>query len=143
MKNLMKALALFLLVVSAVPAAAQSLTGVVTGTIKDEQGGALPGVAVTLTGKTGSKTTTTEQNGTYRFVGLEPGTYSVQTQMQGFTPRRQDNVVVSVGKDSLVDITLLRSWSGRFPSPRCPNYRWTTAMHRGLEGCHPRLRTCW
>jgi len=106
MKNLMKALALFLLVVSAVPAAAQSLTGVVTGTIKDEQGGALPGVAVTLTGKTGSKTTTTEQNGTYRFVGLEPGTYSVQTQMQGFTPRRQDNVVVSVGKDSLVDITL-------------------------------------
>jgi hypothetical protein len=107
MKNLMKASAVLLLLAAfVVPAAAQSLTGVVTGTVKDEQGGALPGVAVTLTGKTGNKTTTTEQNGTYRFVALDPGTYSVQTQMQGFAPRRQDNIVVSVGKDSLVDITL-------------------------------------
>jgi hypothetical protein len=107
MKTLMKALALLLLLVAiAVPAAAQSLTGVITGTIKDEQGGALPGVSVTLTGKTGTKTTTTENNGTYRFVALDPGTYSVQTQMTGFTPRRQDNVVVNVGKDALVDITL-------------------------------------
>ena len=39
MKNAMKALALLLLVVIAVPAAAQSLTGVITGTVKDEQGG--------------------------------------------------------------------------------------------------------
>jgi hypothetical protein len=106
MKNLMKALALLLLVVIAVPAAAQSLTGVITGTVKDEQGGALPGVSVTLMGKTGSKTTTTEQNGTYRFVALEPGTYSVQTAMTGFTPRRQDNIVVNVGKDALVDVVL-------------------------------------
>ena len=58
MKNLIKASALLLLLAAFVaPAAAQSLTGVVTGTVKDEQGGALPGVAVTLTGKTGSKTT--------------------------------------------------------------------------------------
>ena len=107
MKNLMKAsVVLLLLAAFVLPVAAQSLTGVITGTVKDEQGGALPGVAVTLTGKTGSKTTTTENNGTYRFVGLDPGTYSVQTQMQGFAPRRQDNIVVSVGKDSLVDITL-------------------------------------
>src|SRR6266850_8027588 len=106
MKNLTKALALLLLVVIAVPAAAQSLTGVVTGTVKDEQGGALPGVTVTLTGKTGTKTATTENSGSYRFVALDPGTYSVQTQMTGFAPRRQDNVVVNVGKDSLVDITL-------------------------------------
>jgi len=51
--------------VIAVPAAAQSLTGVITGTVKDEQGGALPGVNVTLTGKTGSKTATTDTSGNY------------------------------------------------------------------------------
>src|SRR5258707_7114379 len=106
MKNLTKALALLLLVVIAVPAAAQSLTGVIAGTVKDEQGGALPGVTVTLTGKTGTKTATTETNGSYRFVALDPGTYSVQTQMTGFAPKRQDNIVVNVGKDAVVDIAL-------------------------------------
>jgi hypothetical protein len=106
MKTLMKALALLLLVAIAVPAAAQSLTGTVTGTVKDEQGGTLPGVAVTLTGKTGTKTTTTETNGTYRFVALDPGSYSVQTQLAGFSPRRQDNIVVTVGKEAVVDFGL-------------------------------------
>jgi hypothetical protein len=106
MKTLMKALALLLLVAIAVPAAAQSLTGTVTGTVKDEQGGTLPGVAVTLTGKTGTKTTTTENNGTYRFVALDPGAYSVQTQLTGFSPRRQDNIIVSVGKEAVVDFAL-------------------------------------
>ena len=106
MKTLMKALALLLLVAIAVPAAAQSLTGTVTGTVKDEQGGTLPGVAVTLTGKTGTKTTTTETNGTYRFVALDPGPYSVQTQLAGFSPRRQDNIVVTVGKEAVVDFAL-------------------------------------
>ena len=45
-----------LLLVAALPLAAQSLTGTVAGTVKDEQGGVLPGVTVTLTGKTGSRT---------------------------------------------------------------------------------------
>ncbi len=106
MKNLMKAFTLLLLVAIAVPVAAQSLTGVITGTVKDEQGGALPGVTVTLEGKMGTKTTVTGASGTYRFVALDPGTYSVQTQMTGFAPRRQDNVVVSVSRDSIVDLTL-------------------------------------
>jgi hypothetical protein len=100
-----KAWALLLLAVAA-PVAAQSLTGSVSGTVKDEQGGALPGVVVTLTGKTGSKTATSDSAGAYRFVGLDPGTYSAQTQMSGFSGQRQDNIVVSVSKDAFVDFTL-------------------------------------
>jgi hypothetical protein len=106
MRNIFKLLALLLLVAVAVPAAAQSLTGTVSGTVKDEQGGALPGVAVTLTGKTGAKTAVTGADGNYRFVALDPGTYSVQTAMTGFAPRRQDNLVVNVGKDVAADFTL-------------------------------------
>jgi Carboxypeptidase regulatory-like domain/TonB dependent receptor len=106
MRNIVKALALLLLVVFAVPAGAQSLTGTVTGMVKDEQGGALPGVSVTLSGKTGNKTTTTGTNGVYRFVALDPGTYSVQTQMSGFAARRQDNIVVTVSQEAVVDFSL-------------------------------------
>ena len=88
MKNVLKAFALLLVLALAVPAAAQSLTGVITGTVKDEQGGALPGASVTLTGKTGTKTATTDSEGNYRFAALDPGTYSVEISMSGFSPSR-------------------------------------------------------
>src|SRR5260221_14328550 len=118
MKNSMKALALLLLVVIAVPAAAQSLTGVITGTVKDEQGGALPGVNVTLTGKTGTKTATTDTGGSYRFVALDPGTYSVQTQMTGVAPKRQDNIVVNVDRHPGAAIALKIGGPPPPPPPR-------------------------
>jgi hypothetical protein len=101
-----RAFAFILALAAAVPLAAQSLTGTITGTVTDEQGGAMPGVAVTLTGKTGAKTTTTAAAGGYRFVGLDPGSYSVQTAITGFASKRQDNVVVTVGKEALVDFSL-------------------------------------
>src|SRR5262245_12323747 len=106
MTNLKKAVLLLLLVAVAVPAAAQSLTGVITGTVKDEQGGVLPGVTVTLEGKTGTKTAVTDGAGNYRFAALDPGTYAVQVTMSGFAPQRRDNIVVNVSKDAAVDFAL-------------------------------------
>jgi hypothetical protein len=103
MKASMKALALLLLVLLAVPASAQSLVGSVSGKVTDEQGAALPGVTVTLVGKTGAKTTTSEGDGAYRFLAVDPGTYSVQADMNGFAPRKQDNVVINVGRTATVD----------------------------------------
>jgi hypothetical protein len=90
----------------ALPLAAQSLTGTVAGTIKDEQGGVLPGVTVTLTGKTGSRNTTTDAEGAYRFAALDPGTYSVTATLTGFRPKRQDNVVVSTSRVAEINMTL-------------------------------------
>lgn len=106
MRSMARALAFLLAFAAAVPLAAQSLTGTVTGTVTDEQGGALPGVTVTLTGKTGTRTAATDASGSYRFVALDPGSYSVQTSMPNFTSRRQDNVVVTVGKEATVDFSL-------------------------------------
>src|SRR5687767_2934388 len=106
MKATTKAFALVLLVLIAVPAAAQSLVGTVTGTVTDEQGGALPGVSVTLTGKTGDKTATTSADGSYRFVGLDPGTYIVQASMAGFSSRRQEGIAVTVGQEARVDFSM-------------------------------------
>lgn len=106
MKAMTKALALVLLVLVAVPAGAQTLVGSITGEVKDEQGGALPGVTVSLIGKTGTKTTTSGTDGTYRFAAVDPGTYSVQANMSGFSSRKQDNVSVSVGKQVNVDFAM-------------------------------------
>ena len=95
-----------LVLLAALPLAAQSLTGTITGTIKDEQGGVLPGVNLTLSGKTGTRTAVTDTEGSYRFVGLDPGTYSVTAALSGFRPKRQDNVVVSVSRSAEIDIVL-------------------------------------
>jgi hypothetical protein len=95
-----------LLLLAALPLAAQSVTGTVTGTVKDEQGGVLPGVTVTLTGKTGSRTAVTDTEGAYRFAGLDPGTYSVTAEISGFRPKRQDNVAVSMSRVADIHIVL-------------------------------------
>jgi hypothetical protein len=85
---------------------AQTLTGTIAGTVRDEQGAVLPGVNVTLTGRTGSQTTVTDANGEYRFPALEPGMYSVSGELSGFQPTRQENVSISVSQTATVDIAL-------------------------------------
>ena len=95
-----------LLLCAALPLAAQSLTGTVSGVVKDEQGGVLPGVTVTLAGKAASRTAVTDAEGAYRFPAVEVGTYTVTANLSGFRPKRQDNVVVSLGKVVEIPIAL-------------------------------------
>ena len=95
-----------LLVLVALPVAAQSLTGTIVGTIKDEQGGVLPGATITLTGKTGARTTVTDAEGSFRFAAVDPGTYSITAELSNFRPRRQDNVIVNVARVAEVSFAL-------------------------------------
>ena len=84
-------------------ASAQSLTGSVTGKVVDAQGAVLPGVTVTVTGKTGAKTQQTDAQGDYRFLGLEPGAYSVKADLQGFVAKDQPaqvNVLADIALES-------------------------------------------
>jgi hypothetical protein len=106
MKHIAKALALLLLVLIAVPAGAQTLVGSIAGAVTDEQGGALPGVTVSLIGKTGTRTTVSGTDGMYRFAAVDPGGYSVQANVTGFQTHKVDNVSVSVGKQVTVDFGL-------------------------------------
>ncbi len=107
MQILIRGVMVVLLVALAAPGAyAQSLTGSIAGTIRDEQGAVLPGVTVTLTGRTGSQQTVTAAGGEYRFPGLEPGVYVVVAELSGFQPTRQENVVVSIASSPTVDIAL-------------------------------------
>lgn len=96
-------LTIFLLMLSSV-AQAQSISGVVT----DEQGGALPGVTVTIenldTGAT--RTVVTSSRGRYETPGMPPGTYAVEGMLSGFSSAIRRGVTVTVGQDIVVDLTL-------------------------------------
>ena len=64
--------------------AAQTLTGSISGVIKDDQAAVLPGATVTLTGRQGTMTQVSDAEGRYRFAPLEPGAYELTAQLSGF-----------------------------------------------------------
>ena len=94
---------LALLALLATPALAQVSSGIIAGTIKDEQGGVLPGVNVTLAGSDRSATFMTESDGRFRFLNLPPGSYSVSAELPGFSKVVREQLVVSVGSN--LDLT--------------------------------------
>jgi hypothetical protein len=68
---------------SATPAGAQVLYGSVTGTVTDPQGYRVPGASVAITNPaTGLKRdTTTNSQGEYNIVNVQPGTYDIRISM--------------------------------------------------------------
>jgi hypothetical protein len=93
------AAAVFALCALAAPVSAQ-VTGTVTGTVKDPQGGVIPGAAVTLTSDTrGTKLpdVITNEAGNFTFVNVPPDKYTIQISMSGFKPAKQSGVSVSPG----------------------------------------------
>ncbi len=107
MKGIFRTAAALLLAVScAVPVLAQVLVGTIDGTIKDEQGAVLPGVTVTLAGKTGNRTAVTDASGQYRFPALEPGSYDVSAELSGFTKSARTGIQISPGNELNIDLTM-------------------------------------
>lgn len=87
---------------------AQSSNGSISGTITDDQGGALPGVTVTATNAaTGvNRTAVTNASGHYQIALLPPGTYTAEAQLEGFQAVRREKVVVNVGTDVTLNLML-------------------------------------
>lgn len=105
----MKRIAILLVLLLAVGTAGvggQSLTGTVEGRVTDEQGGVLPGVTVTLVGRQGTQTAVTDGRGEYHFVGLNPGTYAVRAELEGFAPRGVDGLDLGIGRTLSVPLSL-------------------------------------
>src|SRR4051812_26745963 len=88
-----------LLLVWTVSAFAQIQSGNILGTVKDEQGGLLPGVTITVKGLDATQTFVTDSNGEFRFLNLAPGSYQVTATLPGFTTLVRENVVVQIGKN--------------------------------------------
>jgi len=104
MRNVVFSLALLLVMVGS--AVAQVQSGTVYGTIKDDQGGTLPGVEVTLTGTDRSLSFTTGTDGQYRFLNVPPGAYSLSATLQGFATAQVPRVVVSVGQNVEIPLSM-------------------------------------
>lgn len=78
-------------------ASAQTASASVSGNVQDAQGGALPGVAVTLTSRTqgNAMTTTTDGEGRFVFAIVRPDTYSLRAELTGFKSLERTNLVVN------------------------------------------------
>lgn len=91
------------------PAAAQiSAEGSIRGTVKDEQGGVLPGVSVSAKSPQAPVpvTTTTDAEGNYRLQNLLPGEYVLAAELEGFSRVQQTGVVINAGLNITVEITM-------------------------------------
>jgi hypothetical protein len=80
---------------------AQITTGSIAGTVKDAQGGVIPGATVTLTSETqGTKSAPTVTSGTgdFVFVNVRADTYTIEVVMDSFRTLRRSGVAVSPGQ---------------------------------------------
>jgi outer membrane receptor protein involved in Fe transport len=93
---------------SAGPAAAQGAGAVILGTITDAQGGALPGVTLTLRNvESGvTRTTVTESDGTYRLPALLPGRYDLTAELSGFANAEATDITLTIGLELRRDLTM-------------------------------------
>ncbi len=84
-------------------------TSAFEGKVTDETGLALPGVEVTVSSPDtigGARSTITDVEGKYRFPALQPGTYSIEASLQGFTSQRREAIRLFVGVTLTADFAL-------------------------------------
>jgi hypothetical protein len=88
--------------------AAQTGTADISGRVVDQQGGALPGVAIVARNQDSGtfRQSVSADNGTFQFPGLIPGVYQVEAELSGFNKYNRTNLRLEVGKTVVVDITL-------------------------------------
>jgi hypothetical protein len=91
---------LFLSVLLTSPLLAQ--TAALRGQVTDESRAVIPGAKVTLAGAAGSvKTTAADNNGAYSFVGLAPGSYSVQATAPQLAMPKPATIALKPGLQTL------------------------------------------
>jgi hypothetical protein len=100
--------ALLLIVGVADSGFAQLTRGAISGTIRDNTGAVLPGVTLTIRNNdTGiTRTVVTDAAGFYRAGGLEPGTYTVSVQLQGFKTTENREVPVRPTGEATFDVVM-------------------------------------
>jgi len=87
---------------------AQGNFGRILGTVTDPSGAVIPGATVSIIDKDRglARTLTTEEAGLYNAPNLIPGTYTVRAELPGFKRLDRENVVVEVGQEIRVNLTI-------------------------------------
>lgn len=100
---------LFCLAFGAPSVAAQSTTdGAIGGVVKDPHGAVVQNATISVKNEetNAEKTGTTDSEGRYRIVQLQPGNYTVTINASGFAAFTQQKVVVEVGRITPIDAAL-------------------------------------
>ena len=107
-QSLRRALLCLALLAAAVPASAQLTRGIISGVVTDSGGGVLPGATVTITNQdTGVvRATTSNDSGVFRAPALEPGTYQVRAELQGFRTFDARDIRVGSGQEVTLNPSL-------------------------------------
>ncbi len=84
----------------------ESTTGTIEGVVTDPGGKALSGSLVTITSAQGSKTTTTDAGGNFRFPYLIAGTYRLSASLHGYTTAERENIEVRLTQRVRVEVIL-------------------------------------
>jgi hypothetical protein len=106
---LVSRLLLLLALFVALPSAVLAQTGgTFLGSVKDDQGLALPGATVTLTNvETGwTRSIVTDEGGRYRAPALPPGVYEIKAELSGFATAVRDKVSLALGQELTVDMSV-------------------------------------
>ncbi len=92
---------------------AQTTRGDIQGRVGDEAGTALPGVTVAISSDAliGKQATVTDAQGTYKFLVLPPGAYTVTFSLSGYQTRTQENIGVKIGSTTRVDSVMTSAFT--------------------------------
>jgi carboxypeptidase family protein/TonB-dependent receptor-like protein len=93
---------------TALPAFSQANLGRILGAVADQSGGVVAGTTVTILDvqRGISRTLTTDDAGEYNAPNLTPGSYTVRAESKGFKTAERSGILLEVGKDIRVDLTL-------------------------------------
>ncbi|MGH9397499.1 MAG: TonB-dependent receptor domain-containing protein [Terriglobia bacterium] len=95
-------------VLSCAIALGQTTFGSLAGTVTDPSGAVIPAVQVTLTniGTNGKTVTTTNADGIYGFVNVQPGNYRIDAEKAGFKHFSRSPVVVQIQGSYRIDVAM-------------------------------------
>src|ERR1700692_2477967 len=83
-------------------------TSAIVGHVSDPTHAAVPGATVTITNREIGlqRSAKTDDEGRFNFPQLNPGTYSVRVEAEGFDLQQNDNVLSGLGQKQSVNFTL-------------------------------------
>jgi hypothetical protein len=87
---------------------AQLTRGFISGTVQDASGAVITGVKIVITNTATNIQTETETNnvGVYRFVAVEPGTYTAEFSRPGFETKKVAGLILTTGQEIVLDQAL-------------------------------------
>jgi hypothetical protein len=104
----MKRISLFLLFFCLYPLAMYAQTAEVGGTVQDPTGAVIAKASVEFRNQSTGirRQTTTNGDGIYHIVGIDPGKYDATVQASGFKTLTRENIVFQVGDKAQIDFKM-------------------------------------